>query len=287
VQSHFNPGSRIKLERNPDRTDEVRFRGFPPPFRLRTIWKILLFCLVTVFVVAVGGIPPHFSAAAAAWAGSSVEASSARTDPAIEKAATNLNAAAVAVKHAGPVAKQPASKRNDMSKKEQPENNSPFPEFSANHGPINIRSDSLSLDYKNNTVLFNGHVRVVQAGGVLTSNSLLVKYNKSHEIERAVANGNVRMSQGTRWVTSDHAVLNQTDHTIVLTGNPVAHNGDDQVTGSKITVYLQSGKSVVDGNARAVFFPRPSKNGDNQGTGQTVAGAHANGGNQVFADPAR
>ncbi|MGH8011848.1 MAG: LptA/OstA family protein [Candidatus Binataceae bacterium] len=187
-----------------------------------------------------------------------------------------------------PHAAASASAKDNQSggKSANASDNSPFPEFSANHGPINIRSDSLSLDYQNNTVLFKGHVRVVQAGGVLTSNSLLVKYNKDHEIERAIADGNVRMSQGGRWVTSDHAVLNQLDHTIALTGNPVAHNGGDQVTGTKITVYLQSGKSVVDGDARAVFFPRPAKNGDNQLTRCATGDVQSAGGNQVSADPA-
>ncbi|MGH7988456.1 MAG: LptA/OstA family protein [Candidatus Binataceae bacterium] len=184
----------------------------------------------------------------------------------------------------GPSVKAKTNNPND--KNTQNDDSSPFPQFSANHGPISITADSLSLDYKNNTVRFKGHVRVVQAGGVLTTNSLLVKYTQAHEIDQAIADGNVRMSQGGRWVTSDHAVLNQTDHTIALTGHPVAHNGADQVTGSKITVYLQTGQSVVDGDARAVFFPRSTKSGDNQSTRRATGGVQAAGGNQVSADPA-
>jgi lipopolysaccharide export system protein LptA len=150
--------------------------------------------------------------------------------------------------------------------------NSPFAglEFSSNHGPINIQSDSLSLDYKSNSVMFRGHVRALQAGSELQSETLEVKYGKDfHEVQELIANNNVRMSRGTQWATSDHAVLNEQNHTVVLTGSPVVHDGNDQITGSRITVYLQSGKSVVEG-AKAVIFPRPSKNRDNEASADRV-----------------
>jgi lipopolysaccharide transport protein LptA len=143
---------------------------------------------------------------------------------------------------------------------------SPFSglEFSSNHGPINIQSDSMSLDYKGNTVLFRGHVHVVQSGSELRSNTLQVKYGKDfHAVQEMVADGDVRMNQGTRWATSSHAVLNEANHTVVLTGAPVVHDTNDQITGTRITVYLQTGQSVVEG-ARAVIFPRASKTRDNE-----------------------
>jgi lipopolysaccharide export system protein LptA len=142
---------------------------------------------------------------------------------------------------------------------------SPFSglEFSSNHGPINIQSDSMSLDYKGNTVLFRGHVHAAQSGSELRSNTLQVKYGKDfHEVQEMVADGDVRMNQGTRWATSSHAVLNEANHTVVLTGAPVVHDTNDQITGTRITVYLQTGQSVVEG-ARAVIFPRNSKTRDN------------------------
>jgi len=143
---------------------------------------------------------------------------------------------------------------------------SPFSglEFSSNHGPINVQSDSMSLDYKCNKVLFRGHVHAVQSGSELRSNTLQVKYGKDfHAVQEMVADGDVRMDQGTRWATSSHAVLNEANHTVVLTGAPVVHDTNDQITGTRITVYLQTGQSVVEG-ARAVIFPRPSKTRDNE-----------------------
>jgi lipopolysaccharide assembly outer membrane protein LptD (OstA) len=70
-----------------------------------------------------------------------------------------------------------------------------------------------------------------------------------------IADGNVRISQGTRWATGDHAVLDQTKHTVVLTGSPVVHDGEDQIAGTKITVHLDTNQSDVE-NARAVIYPK-------------------------------
>lgn len=150
-------------------------------------------------------------------------------------------------------------------------NSSPFAAFdNPNRGPINIQSDSLDLDYKKSVTFFRGHVHATQADGVLLCDTLEVQHGKDfHDVQQMVANGNVRISQGTRWCTGDHAVMNQGAHTVVLTGSPVCRDANDQIAGSKITVYLQTGQSVVEG-AKAVIFPRQSKTRDNE-----VAADHA------------
>jgi lipopolysaccharide export system protein LptA len=144
-------------------------------------------------------------------------------------------------------------------------NQMPFGAFAnSNRGPISIQSDSLALDYKQNVVVFNGHVHVAQADAALTSNMLNVKYGKDfHEVQRMVAAGSVQISQGTRWCTSDRAVMDQGQHTVTLTGAPICHDARDQITGTRITVHLDTGKSDVEG-AKAVIFPQPSKSRDNE-----------------------
>lgn len=117
------------------------------------------------------------------------------------------------------------------------------------------------MDYKDKSVLFTGHVRATQATGQLTSNQLRVNYGKNfHDVTEMIATGNVRISQGERWATGQHAVMNQVKHTVVLTGSPVVHDGPNEITGDRITVYLDTGRSVVD-HARAIIFPKGSKGG--------------------------
>jgi len=117
----------------------------------------------------------------------------------------------------------------------------------------------LSLDYQGKSVTFKGKVRATQAGSQLTSEVLRVNYGKDfNDVREMIATGNVRISQGTRWATGDHAVLDQTKHTVVLTGSPVVHDGEDQIAGTKITVHLDTNQSDVE-NARAIIFPHESK----------------------------
>jgi len=162
------------------------------------------------------------------------------------------------------------SKDSDDSKADASDN-SPFGGFQnrSNHGPINIKSDTMSYDYKNNVVVFTGKVHAVQADSELTSNILHVLMNKQSQIQTMVADGNVRMSQGDRWATGDHAVLDENIHTLVLTGSPVVHDGKDQIAGTKITVFLQTNTSEVT-DPKAVIFPRESKK-PNNGSGTTAA----------------
>lgn len=135
--------------------------------------------------------------------------------------------------------------------------------------PIDIKSESMSLDYENHSILWTGHVRVNQSDGQVTSDKLRVNYldKEFKNMKDMVADGNVRISQGTRWATGNHAVMDQIKHTVVLTGSPVVHDGTDQITGNRITVYLDTGRSVVEG-AHAVIFPH-------QDADTASTGAHA------------
>ncbi len=200
----------------------------------------------------------------------------------VPSSSTISAAAPVAASQTGsrtrPASAKSASK-DQGGDKDSPSDSSPFAGFEnrSNHGPINIKSDTMSFDYKNNVVVFSGKVHAVQADSELTSNTLHVLMNKQSQIQTMVADGNVRMSQGDRWATGDHAVLDENMHTLVLTGSPVVHDGKDQIAGTKITVFLQTNTSEVT-DPKAVIFPRESKKPNNgQGTatapGQTGAAA--------------
>jgi lipopolysaccharide export system protein LptA len=203
----------------------------------------------------------------AVWAGAVTPGWAASSAPKESASAAPRGTASTA--HSDKSVKPRASKASKEKKdsKGAAANSSPFTAFTMGQGrgPVNISSDSLSLDYKGKTVLFTGHVRAIQANGgqQLTCDKLKVVYGKNfNDMQEMIADGDVRISQGTRWVTGDHAVMNQTHQTVVLTGSPVVHDGTDQITGSKITVHLDTGKSEVE-NARAVIFPKRSETTDN------------------------
>lgn len=167
-------------------------------------------------------------------------------------------------KSASDSADKTAAKAGSSSDSSSPtDDGTGFGGLTSSKGPINIRSDTLSLDYKGKKVLFTGHVHAVQQNSELTSDTLHVNYEQNFkDVKDMTADGNVRISQGARWATSDHAVMNQKIQTVVLTGNPVVHDGTDIITGDRITVHLDTGKSVVE-HAHALIFPRQSQTPDN------------------------
>lgn len=144
-------------------------------------------------------------------------------------------------------------------------------QFGNSKAPINIKSDSMSLDYQNHSVLWIGNVHATQADAQLTSDQLRVNYldKDFKQMKDMVADGNVRLSQGTRWATGKHGVMDQTRRTVILTGSPVAHDGNDQITGCKITVYLDTSRSVVD-CAHAVLFPHTDQSAGTSAPGATA-----------------
>ena len=140
-------------------------------------------------------------------------------------------------------------------------NQGAFPgmQFSSGSEPIHITGNSMSFDQNKRSVLWSGRVHVNNGNSQVSSDSLRVNYGQDlHDVREMIADGNVRISQGTRWATGDHAILDQTKHTVTLTGSPVVHDGEDQIAGTKITVHLDTNQSDVE-NARAVIYPKESR----------------------------
>ena len=270
-------------------TDEASFSGrFRERKHASTMRQICSRISTVLIALAVSGalaITPGCAAAMAQEAAADAAASSAKASPADtpapaadsgqgDRVPDKARAAAMpaASDSARPRRAKAKNKRDSATSANAGESAGPFGSFdgTANRGPVNIQSDSLSLDYKQTTTTFIGHVHATQADGVLTSDKLVVKHGKDfNDVEKMTALGDVRISQGLRWCTSDQAVLNQRAHTVVLTGNPVCHDADDQIAGSKITVHLDSGKSEVEG-VKALIFPRQSKTRDNEASADHV-----------------
>ena len=81
-------------------------------------------------------------------------------------------------------------------------------------------------------------------------------------LQTVVASGNVRIDQGTRWAIGGRATFDQTNRTLVLTENPVLHDGPNEVAGDRVVVYLDQDRSVVEGGrkrVKAVLHPNESE----------------------------
>jgi lipopolysaccharide export system protein LptA len=77
-------------------------------------------------------------------------------------------------------------------------------------------------------------------------------------LKKVIAEGKVRVTQGGRVATGVKAVFNSQDNTISLVGNPLVRQGKNQVSGSRIILFINEDRVVVEGGARrvkAVIFP--------------------------------
>lgn len=145
-------------------------------------------------------------------------------------------------------------------------------------GPVRIDSDSLELDYKASMVTYTGNVQVSQDDITMTSDRLAITYdpaavrhpdearakssgagNDADRIKQIVAEGNVKIRQGSRLAEGRRAVFDQAKQTVVLSDGAVLHDGPNQVAGERVIVYLQEERSVVESGSRsrvkAVLYP--------------------------------
>ena len=105
------------------------------------------------------------------------------------------------------------------------------------------------------------------------------------KLQSVVATGSVRIDQGARWAVGGKATFDQSNRTLVLTENPILHDGPNEVAGDRVVVYLDENRSVVEGGrkrVKAVLFP--GKDGK-EGATKTAGGKDAAGTTSTTAKP--
>lgn len=124
--------------------------------------------------------------------------------------------------------------------------------------PVTITSDMMEAKKEENIVFFKGNVEAVE-DFTLCSDELTVHYGDANEVNKIIAHGGVRIFHGDKTATSDTAVYNRGERTIVLTGSPQVNQCGGTVKGDKITVYIDRDNALIEsetgGRVRAVIMP--------------------------------
>ena len=138
-------------------------------------------------------------------------------------------------------------------------------------GPLVITSRTLEIDNEKKTVTFTGEVTAKRDDWVIHCNKMILFYDEEAEksatntekvrVDKIVAIGDVQiLRSGGGQASAGEAVYYQAEERIILTGKPVIKQGEDFVEGSKITLFLQENRSIVEGSekekAKAVIAPR-------------------------------
>ena len=124
---------------------------------------------------------------------------------------------------------------------------------------IVITADSMELQRKTNTIIYKGNVLVVRDDVEIASDVLFARYDaKGGGLKSVVAEGTVRVRHGGREMTGDKAVFDGLEETITVSGNSTVRDGNNSISGDRITIYMKEDRSVVEnsgGRVRAVIFP--------------------------------
>jgi lipopolysaccharide export system protein LptA len=126
--------------------------------------------------------------------------------------------------------------------------------------PIRITADNLVTDNQKQKAEFSGNVRAVQKNTVITTDRLTLFYGEpggqspldtTNSIERMEANGNVRIEFDNKVAVSNQAVYIIEERKLVLSGpESKVVSGLDEISGSKITFYRDSGQVALEGDGK-------------------------------------
>ncbi len=144
-----------------------------------------------------------------------------------------------------------------------------FSGFSSNATePIDIESNSLAVDDVAKTAIFKGNVKAVQGRFTMTSLELHIKYKgdpKNQAVQSNISQidavGNVKIiSDDNQTATSEWVIFEVNKNLITIGGNVVLKQGQNTLTGNKLTIDLTSGHSRFEqGRVKGVFVPKPGK----------------------------
>jgi len=82
---------------------------------------------------------------------------------------------------------------------------------------------------------------------------------ENNEITLIHATGDVVLKQGEKQAKSKEAYYYQKEDKVILLGEPVAWEKDYRVTGTKMTIYLQEDRSVIEGSKILIHPKEPAQ----------------------------
>jgi len=136
--------------------------------------------------------------------------------------------------------------------------------FTTSRAPIDIASDTVEAEQKQNKVTFKGNVVAKQEDVTLYANTLVMIYDPdTKKLKEVIAIGNVKVVQLDRRATGQKATFDQDSNKVILDGDAVVREGTNVVRGERITFYVEEERSVVEpakgGRVKTSITPPPKE----------------------------
>jgi len=122
--------------------------------------------------------------------------------------------------------------------------------------PVEVTSDSLSIDQKTSRALFTGNVVVTQGALTLTAGEVEVENSADGAgVRQVIARGGVLLVSGPDAAEAAEAVYTVESGDVVMTGDVVLTQGQAAISGQKLVINLTSGSGRMEGRVTTTFLP--------------------------------
>jgi lipopolysaccharide export system protein LptA len=139
--------------------------------------------------------------------------------------------------------------------------------------PINIEADRMESSQEENVVNFSGNVEARQNDFTILADRMTVHYAADapskesgiRAVQSIKAEGNVRMKRENWTASCDRMEYYEKDRKVVLLGNSKVWQNNNMVTGERVEVFLDEGRSVVERGkekserVKAFFYPESTE----------------------------
>lgn len=125
--------------------------------------------------------------------------------------------------------------------------------------PIEITAEQLTIDQSDGSAVFTGDVLIGQGEMRLSAAKVRVEYvtgeGSTGEISRLHATGGVTLVNGAEAAEAVDAVYTVTSAQVVMTGSVILTQGQNALSGDRLTVDLTSGTGQMDGRVKTILQP--------------------------------
>lgn len=131
------------------------------------------------------------------------------------------------------------------------------------NAPVNFTADRIEVQDRADRVVVSGNVVVNQAGMTLTAARMTVAYRQQRatspgsanpgasnvEVDRIDASGNVIVTKADQRARGNVGIYDLNSRIITMLGNVALDQGANHLTGGRLIMDLNSGRSTVDGRS--------------------------------------
>jgi lipopolysaccharide export system protein LptA len=124
--------------------------------------------------------------------------------------------------------------------------------------PVEVTSDSLSIDQTSGNAVFEGDVIVIQGELRMAAARIEVIYSETdgaRTVQDVIATGGVLVTRGPDAAEGEEALYDVPSSILTMTGDVLVTQGATVISGDEMVVDMTTGMGTVDGRVRTILTP--------------------------------